>query len=93
LAVANGILAEAALSFLGLGVRQPQPSWGNMLSAAQSMRVLTYQWWLWVPPGLAIVTMVLSINFVGEGLARVLNPRGREPIADLALTKNKKRKT
>jgi len=90
LAVANGILAEAALSFLGLGVRQPQPSWGNMLSAAQSMRVLTYQWWLWIPPGIAIVTMVLSINFVGEGLARVLNSRGHEPIRDLLPQKSRK---
>ena len=47
LAIANGILTEAALSFLGLGVRPPQPSWGNMLSAAQSMRVLQYEWWMW----------------------------------------------
>lgn len=84
LAVANGILAEAALSFLGLGVRQPQPSWGNMLSAAQSMRVLTYQWWLWVPPGAAIVLMVLAINFVGEGLARALGPRPAAPVRDLS---------
>jgi len=93
LAVANGILAEAALSFLGLGVRQPQPSWGNMLAAAQSMRVLTYQWWLWIPPGLAIAIMVLSINFVGEGLARVFNPRGRTPIADLSPVKHSKGKS
>lgn len=83
LAVANGILAEAALSFLGLGVRQPQPSWGNMLSAAQSMRVLTYQWWLWIPPGAAIVLMVLAINFIGEGLSRALSPRPPTPIRDL----------
>ncbi|WP_374833372.1 oligopeptide ABC transporter permease [Paenochrobactrum pullorum] len=83
LAVAHGILAEAALSFLGLGVRQPQASWGNMLSAAQSMRVISYQWWLWVPPGIAIVAMVLSINFVGEGLARTLNARPITPIKDL----------
>lgn len=83
LAVAHGILAEAALSFLGLGVRQPQASWGNMLSAAQSMRVISYQWWLWVPPGIAIVAMVLAINFVGEGLARTLNARPATPIKDL----------
>ncbi|MFC3059700.1 ABC transporter permease [Paenirhodobacter populi] len=83
LAVANGILAEAALSFLGLGVRQPQASWGNMLSAAQSMRVLSYQWWLWIPPGAAIVLMVLSINFLGEAFQRVLNRRPAAPVADL----------
>ncbi|MGU3575986.1 oligopeptide ABC transporter permease [Brucellaceae bacterium C25G] len=83
LAVANGILAEAALSFLGLGVRQPQASWGNMLSAAQSIRVISYQWWLWVPPGIAIVAMVMSINFVGEGMARILHARPIPPIKDL----------
>ncbi|KAB7897296.1 ABC transporter permease subunit [Rouxiella sp. S1S-2] len=86
LAVANAILAEAALSFIGLGVKQPQPSWGNMLSAAQSIRVIDYEWWLWVPPGLTIVLMVLAINFIGEGLSRVLNPRPAVPIKDIHLT-------
>lgn len=85
LAVANAILAEAALSFIGLGVRQPQPSWGNMLSAAQSLRVIDAEWWLWVPPGLAIVLMVLSINLIGEGVGRVLNPRPAAPVRDIAL--------
>jgi peptide/nickel transport system permease protein len=83
LAVANGILAEAALSVLGLGVAQPEPSWGNMLSAAQSMRVLSYEWWLWIPPGVAIVSMVLAINFVGEALAQALNPQSTALIRDL----------
>lgn len=83
LAVANAILAEAALSFIGLGVKQPQPSWGNMLSAAQSIRVIDNEWWLWIPPGLTIVLMVLAINFIGEGLARVLNPRPAIPIKDI----------
>ncbi|MGO3885566.1 MAG: oligopeptide ABC transporter permease [Mycetocola sp.] len=83
LAVAGGILAEAALSFLGLGVAQPDPSWGNMLTAAQSMRVLSYEWWLWVPPGLAIVLMVLSINFIGEALASTLTPRNSALLRDL----------
>lgn len=85
LAVANAILAEAALSFIGLGVKQPQPSWGNMLSAAQSIRVINDEWWLWIPAGLAIVLMVLAINFIGEGLARVLNPRPAVPIKDIHL--------
>lgn len=87
LAVANAILAEAALSFIGLGVKQPQPSWGNMLSAAQSIRVIDYEWWLWIPPGLTIVLMVLAINFIGEGLARVLNPRPALPVKDIHLTR------
>ncbi|PRD15699.1 ABC transporter permease [Pantoea coffeiphila] len=83
LAVANAILAEAALSFIGLGVKQPQPSWGNMLAAAQSIRVIDYEWWLWVPPGLTIMLMVLAINFIGEGLSRVLNPRPAVPVKDI----------
>ncbi|MCC3735319.1 ABC transporter permease [Rouxiella badensis] len=83
LAVANAILSEAALSFIGLGVKQPQPSWGNMLAAAQSIRVIDYEWWLWIPPGLTIVLMVLAINFIGEGLSRVLNPRPAIPVKDI----------
>lgn len=73
--VAQGILMEAGLSFLGLGVKQPQPSWGNILSAAQSMRVLKTEWWLWIPAGLLIFLSVLSINFVGDGLRDALDPK------------------
>ena len=73
--VATGILMEAGISFLGLGVKQPQPSWGNMLSAAQSMRVLQYEWWLWIPAGLLVFLSVLSINFVGDGLRDALDPK------------------
>lgn len=75
LAIATGILAEAALSFLGLGVKQPTASWGNMLSAAQNMRVLSYCWWLWLPPGLMVFLMVLSINFIGDGLKSTFDPK------------------
>lgn len=75
LAIANGILTEAALSFLGLGVKPTIPSWGNMLSAAQSMRVLQSQWWLWIPPGVMVLLTVLSINFLGDGLRDALDPK------------------
>jgi peptide/nickel transport system permease protein len=75
LAVAQGILMEAALSFLGMGVKQPQPSWGNMLAAAQSIRVLNYEWWLWVPPGILVFLTVISINFLGDGLRDALDPK------------------
>ena len=75
LAIANGILTEAALSFLGLGVRPPQPSWGNMLAAAQSMRVLQYEWWMWIPPGMMVFITVISINFLGDGLRDALDPK------------------
>lgn len=76
LAVANGILMEATLSFLGLGVNPPAPSWGNMLVAAQNMSVLKHQWWMWIPSGLAVVLTVLSINFLGDGLRDALEARG-----------------
>jgi peptide/nickel transport system permease protein len=73
--VANAILIEASLSFLGMGVQPPTPSWGNMLADAQSLPVLESMPWLWVPPGLFILITILSINFVGDGLRDALDPR------------------
>ncbi len=75
LGVAEAILTESALSFLGLGVQQPIASWGNMLADARSLTVLQSQPWLWLPPGLAIFITVLAINFMGDGLRDALNPR------------------
>ncbi|MCT4507871.1 MAG: ABC transporter permease [Tepidibacter sp.] len=75
ISIADGILSEAALSFLGMGVRPPQPSWGNMLAAAQNMRALQSQWWLWLPPGILVLLTVLSINFIGDGLRDALDPK------------------
>jgi peptide/nickel transport system permease protein len=72
--VANAILLEAGLSFLGLGVQQPTQSRGNMLTDAQSMTVLQTMPWLWVPPGVMIALAVLSINFIGDGLRDALDP-------------------
>ncbi len=74
--VAIAILAEAGLSFLGLGVQPPEPSWGNMIAQAQELVILERMPWLWVPPGLAIMLAVLSINFIGDGLRDALDPRG-----------------
>jgi peptide/nickel transport system permease protein len=74
--VANAILTEAALSFLGLGILPPAASWGNMMNAAQELVILEQMPWLWVPPGLAIMLAVLSINFVGDGLRDALDPKG-----------------
>ncbi len=71
---ANAILVEAALSFLGMGVQPPTPSWGNMLTDAQSLTVLERMPWLWVPPGFMILVSVLTINFVGDGLRDALDP-------------------
>lgn len=77
LAIANGILTEASLSFLGIGVKLPQPSWGNMLIAAQNIGTLQREWWLWIPAGSLIILMVLSINFVGDGLRDAVDPKTR----------------
>jgi peptide/nickel transport system permease protein len=72
--IANAILTESALSYLGLGIRIPIPSWGNMLSDAQNMFVLQNYWWIWISPGLCILFTVMSINFIGEGLRDALDP-------------------
>lgn len=73
--VADAILTESALSFLGLGVRPPTPSWGNMLSEALAYRVLVLEPWLWIPPGVMIFLAVVSINLVGDALRDALDPR------------------
>lgn len=71
--VATAILLEAALSFLNLGILPPAASWGNMMTAAQELVILEQMPWLWLPPGLAIMLAVLSINFVGDGLRDALD--------------------
>jgi peptide/nickel transport system permease protein len=75
LAIAAAIIAEASLSFLGLGQQPPAPSWGSMLNAAQ--RFLTNAPWMAIWPGLAIFLVVLSLNLVGDGLRDALDPRER----------------
>lgn len=72
---AMGIVAEAGLSYVGLGAQPPMPSWGRMLSEAQTM--IGFAPWLAVFPGLAIVTIVLGLSLVGDGLGERLNPRLR----------------
>lgn len=66
--MATMIVAESALSFIGFGVPQPTPTWGNMLTEAQSVRLLRNNPEAWLPPGLCILLTVLSINFIGDGL-------------------------
>lgn len=73
--VAFFILQEAALSFIGLGVADSTPTWGNILNAAKSVSVVTNQWWIWLFPGLAISLFVLAINFLGDGLRDVLDAK------------------
>ncbi len=76
LGVGGAILTESALSFLGIGVQPPTPSWGNMLTAGKDN--LEIAWWLSVYPGLAILLTVLGYNLLGEGLRDALDPRSRE---------------
>ncbi len=78
LGMASAILAEAGLSFLGLGVPPPAPSWGNMLNRARPLHILAGMPWVWLAPGIAIFVIVLSINFLGDGLRDALDPRQEE---------------
>lgn len=75
--IAYAILLEAALSFLGVGVQPPTASWGNMLTDAQALSVLTSKPWLWIPPGIMIFLSVLAVNFIGDGLRDALDPKSR----------------
>ena len=75
LSIAAAIIAEASLSFLGLGQQPPAPSWGSMLNTAQ--RFLTNAPWLAIWPGLAIFLTVLSFNLLGDGLRDALDPKER----------------
>jgi peptide/nickel transport system permease protein len=74
LSTAAFILAEAGLSFLGLGVPPELPTWGNILNVAQDLNVLANDWWLWLPVGTVISLFVLSVNFIGDGLRDATDP-------------------
>jgi peptide/nickel transport system permease protein len=73
--VATAVLLESSLSFLGLGVRPPEASWGNLITEAVSPVVLTQLPWQWVPAAIAITTTVLAVNFIGDGLRDAIDPR------------------
>jgi peptide/nickel transport system permease protein len=75
-AMANAILTEAGLSFLGLGVQPPMASWGNMMFSAMELIILEDMPWLWVPPGIMVALSVLAINFIGDGLRDAMDPKG-----------------
>lgn len=75
LTMATMIMIESGLSFLGFGVAEPTPTWGNMIYEAQSMLVLKQYPHLWIPPGLAILCTVLAIHFIGDGLRQATDPR------------------
>lgn len=73
--VAGAILTESSLSFLGMGVQTPQASWGNIIFAAQNLLVLTARPWVWFPPGICNILVVVGFNFIGEGVRDALDPK------------------
>lgn len=72
------MLTEAGLSFLGFGVLQPTPTWGNMLNGAQSAEVIQFYWWRWFFPALAVFITVLAVNLVGDGLRDAVDPKSNQ---------------
>ena len=75
--VATAVLLESSLSFLGLGVRPPEASWGNLITEAISPVVLTRLPWQWVPAAIAITATVLAVNFIGDGLRDAIDPKSK----------------
>jgi len=78
LMMATYIIVESALSFIGFGIPQPTATWGNMISEAQSLRILRNSPAAWIPPGMAILLTVLCINFIGDGLRDALDPKSNK---------------
>ncbi len=74
-AIAGFILQEASLSFLGVGVPASSITWGNILTAAKSIDAIINYWWIWLVPAVMISIFVLSVNFFGDGLRDVLDPK------------------
>jgi peptide/nickel transport system permease protein len=73
--IGGAILSESVLSFFGLGVMPPTPTWGNMIDAANNILDFQERPWLWIPPGLSIFATVIAINIFGDGLRDVLDPK------------------
>lgn len=73
--IGGAILSESVLSFFGLGVMPPTPTWGNMIDSANNMIDFQQRPWLWIPPGLSIFITVIAINIFGDGLRDVLDPK------------------
>lgn len=73
--LASAIITESSLSFLGVGIQPPTASWGNLMYDAKSITVLSSKIWIWMAPGLLIMLMVLSINFIGDGLRDAFDPK------------------
>lgn len=75
LRVGRAILSESSLSFLGVGIRTPQASWGSLIQYATNTAVFVGRPWIWIPPAVCIVITVVSLQWVGDGLRNALDPR------------------
>lgn len=75
MSMANVILTETSLSFLGLGVNPPTPTWGNLIQEARNLYILQQKWWYWVPPGVMIFLSILFFNMLGDGLRDAIDPK------------------
>lgn len=73
--VGRAILSESSLSFLGVGIRAPQASWGNLMQSATSLAVLTGRPWVWLPPGILIILTVVCLQILGNALRDAMDPR------------------
>lgn len=78
LGYAGNLLTEAGLSFLGFGIVEPFPSWGNMMTAAQSTEVLELYWWQWIFPGMSVFLTALTVNLIGDALRDAIDPKASE---------------
>jgi peptide/nickel transport system permease protein len=74
LGLVGAIMTESTLSFLGLGVQEPTPSWGSMLQNSMQLPVLRGMWWRWIPPAALIAITALAVNFIGDGLRDAADP-------------------
>ena len=75
MSLGSTIITEATLSFLGLGVKFPFASWGNIMNDVSNAHVLTSYWFVWIPAGVCLVLSVLGFNFVGDGLRDAFDPK------------------
>lgn len=75
LGMAGVILTETSMSFLGLGVSPPTPTWGNMMQEARNFKILKDKWWYWIPPGVSIFISVMCFNLLGDGLRDAIDPK------------------
>ncbi|WP_455716135.1 ABC transporter permease subunit [Anaerosporobacter sp.] len=78
LGFAGAMLTESGLSFLGFGVNEPRPTWGNMLNGSQSSKIILEYWWRWVFPSIALGLATISINLIGDGLRDAVDPKANE---------------